>query len=91
MRLSLGTQRMHYPLPAPAARVAPVLMLVVWIVAGLVVLAAFGSVLFGLAGSLRRLSGELSALEREVQPVRTQVEQTAARAAAVHERSANDG
>jgi hypothetical protein len=66
-------------------------MLVVWIVAGLVVLAVLGSVLFGLFGSLRRLGGELSALQREVQPVRTQVEQTAARAAAVRERSANEG
>jgi hypothetical protein len=66
-------------------------MLVVWIVAGLVVLAVLGSVLFGLAGSLRRLGGELAALEREVEPVRTQVEKTAARAAVLRERSANDG
>ena len=66
-------------------------MLVVWIVAGLVVLAVLGSVLFGLAGSLRRLGRELSAFEREVQPVLTQAQQTAARAAAVRERSANDG
>jgi hypothetical protein len=66
-------------------------MLVVWIVAGLVVLAVLGSVLFGLAGSLRRLRGEMSALEREVAPVRTQAQQTAARAAALRERSANDG
>ena len=66
-------------------------MLVVWIVAGLVVLAVLGSVLFGVAGSLRRLGGELSALEREVAPVRTQAEQTVARAAAVRERSAKDG
>jgi hypothetical protein len=66
-------------------------MLVVWIVAVLVVLAVLGSVLFGLAGSLRRLGGELSALERAVEPVRTQVAQTAARAAAVREGSANEG
>jgi len=66
-------------------------MLVVWIVAGLVVLAVLGSVLFGLAGSLRRLGGELSALEREVEPVRTQAQQTAARAAAVRDRSARGG
>jgi hypothetical protein len=61
-------------------------MLVVWVVAGLVVLAVLGSVLFGLAGSLRRLGGELAALEREVEPVRTQAQQTAARAAAVGQR-----
>jgi predicted Holliday junction resolvase-like endonuclease len=66
-------------------------MLVVWIVAVLVVLTVLGSVLFGLAGSLRRLRGELSALEREVEPVRTQAQQTAARAAAVRERSSNEG
>jgi len=66
-------------------------MLVVWIVAVLVVLAVLGSVLFGLAGSLRRLRGELSAPEREVEPVRTQARQTAARAAAVRERSSNEG
>ena len=66
-------------------------MPVVWIVAVLVVLAVLGSVLFGLAGSLRRLGGELSALEREVAPVRTQAQQTAARAAAVRERSSNEG
>ena len=66
-------------------------MLVVWIVTALVVVAVLGSVLFGLAGSLRRLGGELSALEREVAPVRTQAQQTAARASAVRERSANEG
>ena len=66
-------------------------MLVVWIVTALVVLAVLGSVLFGLAGSLRRLGGELSALEREVAPVRTQAQQTAARAAAVRERPADEG
>jgi hypothetical protein len=66
-------------------------MLVVWIVAALVVLAVLGSVLFGLAGSLRRFRGELSALEREVAPVRAEAEQTAARAAAVRDRSADRG
>ncbi len=66
-------------------------MLVVWIVAGLIVLVVLGSVLFGLAGSLRRLGGELAALEREVEPVRTSAQRTAARAAAVRERSGNEG
>ena len=64
-------------------------MLVVWIVTGLVVLAVLGSVLFGVAGSLRRLGQELSALERELEPVRTQAQATAARAAAVRERRAD--
>ena len=58
-------------------------MLVVWIVTGLVVLAVLGSVLFGVAGSLRRLGRELDALDRELEPVRTQARATAARAAVV--------
>jgi len=66
-------------------------MLVVWIVAGLVVLAVLGSVLFGLAGSLGRLGGELAALEREVEPVRTQIQQTATSAAAVRGRTSSSG
>jgi Sec-independent protein translocase protein TatA len=66
-------------------------MVVVWVVAGLVVLAVLGSVLFGLAGSLRRLGRELSAFEREVRPVLAQAEQAAARAAAARERSTNGG
>jgi hypothetical protein len=63
-------------------------MLVVWIVAGLVVLAVLGSVLFGLAGSLRRLRRELSAFERELQPVLDEAQGAAARATALRERSA---
>jgi hypothetical protein len=66
-------------------------MLVVWIVAGLVVLAVLGSVLFGLAGSLRRLGREMTAFERELAPVLAQAQRTAARAAAVRERATNDG
>jgi hypothetical protein len=64
-------------------------MLVVWIVTGLVVVAVLGSVLFGVAGALRRLGTELSAFERELEPVRTQAQATAARAAAVRERQAD--
>ena len=66
-------------------------MLVVWIVAGLVVLVVLASVLVGVLGSLRRLSGELSAFERELRPVVDQAQQTAARAAAVRERASSDG
>ena len=58
-------------------------MLVVWVVAGLVALAVLGSVLVGVLGSLRRLGGELAALERDLQPVRSQAAATAAHAAAV--------
>jgi hypothetical protein len=63
-----------------------VLVLVVWLVTGLVVLLVLGSVLFGVAGSLRRLARELGALERELEPVRTQVRATAERAATAGER-----
>jgi hypothetical protein len=66
-------------------------MLVVWVVAVLVVLAVLGSVVFGLVGSFRRLGGELDALDRELRPVLAQAQQTAARAAALRERPANDG
>ena len=66
-------------------------MLVVWIVAGLVVLVVLGSLLFGLAGSLRRLGGELAALDRVVEPVRTQIQQTATSAAAVRGRTSSSG
>jgi hypothetical protein len=65
-------------------------MLVVWVVTGLVVLAVLGSVLVGVAGSLKRLGRELAALEEELEPLRAQVSATAARAAAVRG-SADDG
>ena len=64
-------------------------MLVVWIVTGLVVVAVLGSVVFAVVGALRRLGRELSALEQELEPVRTQAQATAARAAAVRERPAD--
>ena len=64
-------------------------MLVVWTVAVLVVLAVLGGVLFGVAGALRRLGRELAAFERELEPVRTQAQATAARAAAVRDRPAD--
>jgi hypothetical protein len=65
-------------------------MMVVWIVAGLIVLAVLGGVLFGVAGSLRRLGRELSAFERELEPVRAEAQRTAVRAAAVRDRPATD-
>ena len=66
-------------------------LLVVWIVAGLVVLLVLAGVLFGVFGSLRRLSTELTAFERELRPVTEQAQRTAARAAAVRERSSSQG
>ena len=66
-------------------------MLVVWIVTGLVVLAVLGSVLFGVAGSLRRLGRELAELDRELQPLRRHARATAARAAAVREGPSSSG
>ena len=66
-------------------------MLVVWIVTGLIVLAVLGSVLFGVLGSLRRLGGELAALDRELEPLRTQARATAVRAAAVGNQQSSSG
>ena len=66
-------------------------MLVVWGVTLLVVLVVLGSVLFGVAGALRRLGRELGALEQELEPVRTQAQATAARAAALGDRRSSGG
>ncbi len=65
-------------------------MLVVWIVAGLIALVVLAGVLVGVAGSMRRLSGELTAFERELRPVTEQAQRTAARAAAVRERTRSE-
>ncbi len=66
-------------------------MLVVWGVTALVVLVVLGSVVFGVLGSLRRLGRELDALDRELEPVRTQARATAARAAAISDRPPSRG
>jgi hypothetical protein len=66
-------------------------MLVVWGVTALVVLVVLGSVVFGVLGSLRRLGRELDALDRELEPVRTQARATAARAAALGDRPPSAG
>jgi hypothetical protein len=65
-----------------------VLLLIVWIVAGLVVLAVLGSVLFGVFSSMRRLGRELAAFEGELRPVLEQAQQSAARATAVRDQRA---
>ncbi len=66
------------------------LLLIVWIVAGLVVLAVLGSVLFGVVSSLRRLGREVAAFQSEVQPVLEQAQRSAVRAAAVRERASDN-
>jgi hypothetical protein len=66
-------------------------LLIVWIVAGLVVLAVLGSVLFGVFGSLRRLGKEVAAFETEVRPVLERAQASAARAAAVREQRDHRG
>ncbi len=66
-------------------------MLVVWGVTALVVVVVLGSVVFGVLGSLRRLGRELDALDRELEPVRTQASATAARAAAIGNRPSSSG
>jgi hypothetical protein len=66
-------------------------LLIVWIVAGVVVLAVLGSVLFGVVGSLRRLGREVHGFQQELAPLLAQAQQTATRAAAVQEaRAANE-
>ena len=64
-------------------------MLVVWGVTALVVLVVLGSVVFGVAGSSRRLGREAAALQQELEPVLGAAQQTAALAAARRERPAN--
>ncbi len=66
-------------------------MLVVWVVTALVVLVVLGSVLFGVLGALRRLGRELDAFDRELAPVRSQAQATAARAAELRAGPADEG
>ena len=66
-------------------------MLVVWVVAALIALVVLGSVLFLVVGSLRRLGRELDAFDRELAPVRTQAQATAARAAALRGGPSDEG
>jgi hypothetical protein len=66
-------------------------LLIVWIVAGVVVLAVLGSVLFGVVGSLRRLGREVHGFQRELAPLVAQAQEAATRATAVQETRAANG
>jgi hypothetical protein len=57
---------------------------VVYLIVGLVVLAlvVLGAVAYGVLGAVGRLHREVAAAEREVRPLLTEVQATAARAAA---------
>nr|WP_204331342.1 hypothetical protein [Geodermatophilus sabuli] len=56
-------------------------MLVVWIAVAVLAVVVLGVLAYGLVGALRRLTGELAAFDRELAPVRSQLQATAARAA----------
>jgi hypothetical protein len=58
-----------------------VLLLVVWIAVAVLAVVVLGVLAYGLLGAAKRLRGELAALEREVRPVLTAAQATAARAA----------
>ncbi|MBB3084267.1 hypothetical protein [Geodermatophilus sabuli] len=57
------------------------LLLVVWIAVVVLAVVVLGALGYGLFGAANRLRRELEALEREVRPVLTEVQATAARAA----------
>jgi hypothetical protein len=62
-----------------------VLLLVVWIAVAVLAAVVLGALGYGLFGALSRLRREAAALERDVRPVLTQVQATAARAADARE------
>ena len=65
------------------------MVLIVWIVVAVLALVVLGVLAFGLLGAAGRLDRELRALERDVQPLLTEAQATAQRAAAQRaERSA---
>ncbi len=57
------------------------LLLVIWIAVAVAALVVLGSIVFGLAGAVKRLGREVSALDRDLRPVLAQVQDAAARAA----------
>jgi hypothetical protein len=66
-------------------------LLIVWIAVAALAVIVLGVVGYGLLGAAGRLGRELRGLERDVQPVLTELQATAARAAALRaERSADD-
>ncbi len=56
------------------------LLLVVWIVVVVLSAVVLGAVVFGVLGARARLAREVSAFEREVRPLLTDAQGTAARA-----------
>jgi len=61
-----------------------VVLLVVWIAVAVVALVVLGSLVFGLLGALKRLGGELAALDAELRPVLAQVQATSERISAAN-------
>ena len=58
-------------------------MVVVWVWIGVAVLSVvvIGGLVYGVLAALKRLAGEVSALDRELRPVLGEVQKTLARAA----------
>jgi len=56
-------------------------LLIVWIVVAVLAVLVLGVLAYGLLGAAGRLGRELRALERDVQPLRTEAQATAQRAA----------
>ena len=55
------------------------LLLVVWIVVGVLALVVLGALAYGVQGARTRLAREVTAFEREVRPLLTEAQATAAR------------
>ena len=64
------------------------MLLWVWIVVAVLAVLVLGILAYGLLGALQRLTRELRATDVALRPIRAEVEQTLARAAAVR---AGDG
>jgi len=65
-------------------------LLWVWIAVAVLAVLVLGVVGYGLLGAVGRLNREFRALDREVRPVLVQLQETAARAAAVREQQQAD-
>lgn len=63
------------------------LLTVVWIAVAVLALVVLGALVYGLLGAAGRLRRELTALEREVRPLLTEAQATAARAGQVQQPS----
>jgi hypothetical protein len=68
-----------------------VLLLWVWIVAGVLALVVLGGLAYGLLGAAGRLRREVQGAERDLRPVLEQLQATAARAEQVAARRENRG